>query len=307
MSSIIFVSNQVSERRQNQTNDFEIDVNPPIDARSGDKKIVLEEIIYPNTLSSIHPRNKELFKFKFVITFGNFVYDDSSDVFKNATLKFYHDWIHIPYGHHSLDDLIMFINKTMDLIGCKIERVMGKKCVITFSKMFEVYSVGKQSFDGYKSDVKLPKNKNRHFDKGQYNVKIDITFSKGLVHVLGFVEDVVTFEFKKSNLKSSELMEYAGQYVMDPSFGLNFMCVICDQIVPVKMGYEFKERLAVCPIKLFNPENKNNDLSISYVPKNCVRELRPEVIRSMHFQIKDMNYEKLYFNSGKVVLICDII
>ena len=94
---------------------------------------------------------------------------------------------------------------------------------------------------------------------------------------------------------------------MDPSFGLNFMCVVCDQIVPVKMGYEFKERLAVCPIKLIDPENKNNDMSISYIPKNCVRKLRPGIIRSMHFQIKDMNDEKLYFNSGKVVLICNII
>ena len=274
-------------RRENKTNDFEIDVNPPIDARSGEKSIVLEEIIYPNTLSSVHPRNKEIFKFKFVATFGNFVHHNSLNAFKDATLKFDHDWIYIPYGHHSLDDLIMFMNKTMDLIGCKIERVMGQKCVITFSKMFEVYSVGKQSFDGYTSDVKFSKNKNRHLDKDQYNVKIDITLSSGLVHVLGFVEDVVTFELKKSNSKSSESMEYAGQYVMDPSSGLNFMCVMCNQIVPVKMGYEFKERLAVCPIKLIDPENKNNDMSISYVPKNCVRKLRPGIIRSMHFQIKD--------------------
>ena len=93
---------------------------------------------------------------------------------------------------------------------------------------------------------------------------------------------------------------------MDPSYGLNFMCITCDQTIPVKMGFEFKERLAVCPVELPDPDNKNNRKSISFVPKNCVRSLRAGVIRSMHFQVEDLNGDKLYFNSGKVMLICNI-
>ena len=92
---------------------------------------------------------------------------------------------------------------------------------------------------------------------------------------------------------------------MDPSYGLNFISITCNQIVPVKMGFEFKERLLLCPIELSNDENKN--MTISFVPKNCVRLLRPGVIRSMHFIVEDLNGEKIYFNSGKVILICFLL
>ena len=306
MSSIIFVSNQISERRNNQVNDFEIDINPPIDARARDKKIILEEIIYPNTLSSIHPRNTDLFKFKYKAKFGNFIYNKTTRTFLDGSVELNRDWIHIPYGHHKLDDLIMFLNKHFDLIGCKIIRVMGQKCTITCSKAFHCYSVATSAFDGYDSDVKLCKGQNRSNDVDQYDVKIELKFSKGLKHVLGLKDDDVVFEFVSLSDESSDLMEYKGFYVMDPSFGLNFMCVTCDKIVPVKMGYEFKERLLVCPLRLSNSK-EDDEMSMSYYPKNCVRELRPAMICSMHFEIKDMNDEKLYFNSGKIVLICFIV
>ena len=306
MSSIIFVSNQISERRKNQINDFEIDINPPIDARSGDKKIILEEIIYPNSLSSIHPRNTELFKFKFIAKFANFIYHKTNRKFIDSSVEINHDWIYIPYGHHTLDDLIMFLNKYFDLIGCKVIRVMGQKCVITCSKIFHCYSVATSAFDGFDSNVKLLKSENRTTtDIDQYKVKIELKFSTGLKHVLGFADDDVVFEFIPSSNKSDDLMEYKGFYVMDPSFGLNFMCVTCDKIVPMKMGYEFKERLVVCPIKL-SKSTEDNEMSISFNPRNCVRELKSGIIRSMHFQVKDMNDEKLYFNSGKIVLMCHI-
>ena len=47
MSSIIFVSNQTSSKRVNKTNDFEIDITPEIDGRSGKVEMTVEEIIYP--------------------------------------------------------------------------------------------------------------------------------------------------------------------------------------------------------------------------------------------------------------------
>ena len=91
---------------------------------------------------------------------------------------------------------------------------------------------------------------------------------------------------------------------MDP-YGLNFMSISCDQILPIKMGFEFKECLVLCPIKL--PDKNSEEFMVSFVPKNCVRSLRPGVIRSMHFQVTDLNDVKLYFNCGKIILICNII
>ena len=304
-SPIIFASNQITERRINQVNDFEIEINPPIDARSGRKSISVDEIIYPCTLSSIHPRNRELFKFKFSMTLGNFVYNKASKLFVNSSLNMHHDWVYIPYGHHQLNDLLIFMNKYLDLIGCEINRVMGQKCVITCGKTYHYYSTATFGFDGFTSNKKYKKSTNRLNDADQFNVKIEFNFSSGLKHVLGFTDSDVVFEFKSSNSKSGDVIEYAGLYVMDPSYGLNFMCVTCDEIVPVKMGNEFKERLLVCPIQ-FAISTLNEGMSISHYPKNCNRYLKPGIIHSMHFQIKDMNDEKLYFNSGKIVIICSI-
>ena len=90
---------------------------------------------------------------------------------------------------------------------------------------------------------------------------------------------------------------------MDPSFGLNYMTITCDQIVPVKMGFEFKERLLLCPVEL----TSDDKMTVSFIPKNCVRMLRPGIIRSMHFVVEDLNGEKIYFNGGKIVLICSIV
>lgn len=91
---------------------------------------------------------------------------------------------------------------------------------------------------------------------------------------------MIKFEFKNSNSKSVDILEHKGYYVMDPSFGLNFMCITCDQIVPVKMGFEFKERLVMCPLQLSHLKDRENN-SILFVPQNCVRSLRPGIIRSM--------------------------
>ena len=266
------MSNQVSERRNNTTNDFEIDIKPEVDARSGKKEIVVEEIIYPNTISTIHPRNKDQFKFKFKLTIGRFVHHKSTG-FMTSTLTSEHDWVYIPYGHHNLKDLLIFINKYLKRGGCEIRRVMGQKCSITFNKNLCVYSAGKNSFDGYTSDRYMLKQSNRYENKDQYNVKFEIHFSSGLFHVLGLSDDIVLFELKNSNSVSSDILEYQGKYVMDPSYGLNFMSITCDQIIPVKMGFEFKERLVLCPVEL--PDNTKNEqnMSVSFFPKNCVRPL----------------------------------
>ena len=302
---MIFVSSQISQRRNNKINDFEIDISPEIDARSGRKRIILEEIIYPKTLSTIHPRNEELFKFKYSISFGHFLHHKTNG-FMNKTMNFDKtNWIKIPHGHHSLKDLIKFMNKKLSVLGCEIALVMGSKCNIFFNKMFDVYSRASNSFDAYTNNTLMKKKSSRLNDRDQYDIKIDILFSKGLAHVLGFVDEIVTFDVKHSNDKTDVVLEYKGRYVVDPSFGLNFMCVTCDQIVPVQQGFEFKERLVLCPLQL--SKRNNDEMSISYIPKNCIRTLRPGVIRSMHFRVEDLNGEKLYFNSGKIVLICSII
>ena len=303
-SSIIFVSNQKSERRNNKINDFEIDIKPEIDARSGKKEIIVDEILYPNTISSIHPRNKEEFKFKFKLSVERFFkHKTSGFIYSNSKFTSEHDWIYIPYGHHSLKNLLVFINKYLCKVNCGVKKVMGQKCAISCNKNMFTYSTG--TSDGHENNVYMEKLKNRHLEKDQFDLKIEITFSPELVHVLGIMDNVITFAFKHSNSTTPDILEYKGLYVIDPSYGLNFMSITCDQIVPVKMGFEFKERLLLCPFEL--PNEDIDKMTISFDPKNCVQLLRPGVVRSMHFVVEDLNGEKIYFNGGKIVLICSIV
>ena len=174
-SSIIFVSNQKSERRNNKINDFEIDVKPEIDARSGKKEMIVEEILYPKTISSIHPRNKEEFKFKFEFNLERFV-KHSVTGFKTAKFASQHDWVYIPYGHHELKKLVGFIDKYLNKINCGIKMVMGQKCVINCNKNISVYSSAPLAFDNYQNNVYMEKVTNRLNEKDQCDVKIEITF-----------------------------------------------------------------------------------------------------------------------------------
>lgn len=75
-----------------------------------------------------------------------------------------------------------------------------------------------------------------------------------------------------------------------------------------KWDLEYKVSLLICPVQLPNEsDGVKKDNMISYVPKSSKRLLRPGILHSMHFKVTDMNDQKLYFNSGKIILICTIV
>ena len=100
-------------------------------------------------------------------------------------------------------------------------------------------------------------------------------------------------------------VEYDGLYVMDPSYGLNFMNVDCDSINPVQMGLVYKDSLLLCPVQLPGDINNSNQM-VRYSPTNHRRKLKAGIIDSFRFWIVDLNDEKIYFNSGKVIIVCTI-
>ena len=66
-------SNQISDRRGNRTNDFEIDIHPPLDTRYGNYYITVNEFIYPQTISTIHARNRDDFSCLVILKFSNYM------------------------------------------------------------------------------------------------------------------------------------------------------------------------------------------------------------------------------------------
>lgn len=74
-------------------------------------------------------------------------------------------------------------------------------------------------------------------------------------HVLGLENNVVKFATTET-VESSDVISIDDNYVMDSSFGLNFLNINCDKIMPVQMGFVYKENLLVCPVELPDPEKK---------------------------------------------------
>ena len=213
----------------------------------------------------------------------------------------------MPYGHHVLSDLIVFLNKTLCLFSVSINRVIGNKSILTFCKTMSYYSTAPSVFDGFDNNKYMKKSDSREIDCDKYEMKVIITFSVGLSHVLGFESNTIEFKTSVSTNESIDFEEYKDLYVMDPTYGLNFLNITCDKIMPVQMGFEYKENLLICSLQLPNNNDRHiKDNMISYVPKHCVRTLRPGMIRSINFKVTDLNDLKLYFNSGKIILICTI-
>ena len=304
MSTIIFASNQKSSRTVNQINEFEIELIPPIDARSEHKEIIVEEILYPNTLSTVHPRNKEEFQMKIEMKVATFMKKKNNNIIDTSTIYFKLNEVQVPYGHHSLKDLIIFLNKTLNLFNMSLSCVIGNKSVLTFHKAISYYSSAPNSFDGFDNNKYMKKSDLRVNNCDKYDMKVVVTLSSGLTRVLGFESNTIEFKIEESTTQSNEIEEYNGLYVMDPTYGLNFMNIICDKILPVQMGFEYKESLLICPLQLSDGNTKDN--MISYIPKCCVRKLIPGMIHSIHFKVTDLSDLKLYFNSGKIILICTI-
>ena len=263
MSTVIFASNQIISRRTNQINNFKIKLSPPIDARSGKNSIIVEEILHPNTISTIHPRNKEEFQMNIQMKIAKFMLKKDKTLVDSEVI-FVHEVVQVPYGHHTLSDLIIFFNKTLHLFNMSLACVMGNKCVLNFVKIMSYYSTTPSSFDGFDNNKYMKKSDSRESDCDKYKIEVPVTFSKGLTHVLGYENSKIEFKTNVSTNESKDFEESNRLYVMDPSYGLNFLNITCDKILPVQMGFVYKENLLVCPLQLPN-ETSNTKRQYDFI------------------------------------------
>ena len=147
----------------------------------------------------------------------------------DSNVEFLHELVQVPYGHHSLRGLITFMNKTLCLFNVSLT------CVLNFVKIMS-YSTAPTVFDGFDNN-KHKKSDSRTNDIDKYKVVVAITFSNGLTHVLGLETSKIEFKTNVSTNKSEDYEEYKGLYVMNPSYGLDFLNISCDKIMPIQMGF----------------------------------------------------------------------
>ena len=163
---------------------------------------------------------------------------------------------------------------------------------------------GGMTIDGYSSSsfrkILTSKNSDGH-DKFRISYKFE--FGPGLAHVLGFGNNVVTFLMKPGALKTDYFGIVESEYLMDDSDGLNFIFVDCDKVEPVQLGFTYRSNLLVCSIGI-----EGGTGTVSYSPnKGHEHKLKSGFIDTIHMTVNDINHNRIFFNSGKVLLNCSVV
>ena len=109
--NLLLASNQISERRDNQTNDFEINIQPPIDAYYGNFFICINEFMYQQMILMIHVRNREEFTCLFSLKISNFMLKADRSTYMDGIVEFMHEKVAIPDGNYTADNLLGLLNR----------------------------------------------------------------------------------------------------------------------------------------------------------------------------------------------------
>lgn len=97
--NLVLSSNQISERRDNQTNDFKILIKPPLDTQYGNYFIKVNEFMYPRTISTIHAHNREDFSCLLSLKFSNYMLHSNRNSL-DSEVEFQMDEFVIPNGNY---------------------------------------------------------------------------------------------------------------------------------------------------------------------------------------------------------------
>lgn len=87
----------------------------------------------------VHPRNRDKFSMDITMTIANFMKNKNNTILEGK-VTFKHETIRILNGHCSLDVLLIYLNKTLNLFNVMINRIIGNKCNFHFSKKRTYYS-----------------------------------------------------------------------------------------------------------------------------------------------------------------------
>ena len=123
-----------------------------------------------------------------------------------------------------------------------------------------------------------------------------LDFGPGLGHVLGFEKNIVTFEVKPGTTETDYFGIVDSEYLMDDSDGVD-----CDKVEPVQLGFTYRSNLLVCPIGV-----EGGTGTVSYSPSAHECKLKSGIIDGIYFTVNDINENRIFFNSGKILLNCNV-
>ena len=163
-------------------------------------------------------------------------------------------------------------------------------------------SSGGKTIDGYSSSSFTKKSTCKDSNGyDNYGIFYKLDFGPGLGHILGFEKNIGTFEVKPGSIKTDYFRIVESEYLMDDSEGINFIFVDCDKVEPVQLGFTYRSNLLLCPTGFDGGKG-----TISYLPSRHERKLKSGIIDRIYVKINDINENRIFFNSGKLLLNCSV-
>ena len=288
----------------NQTNDFKIDIQPPLDTCYGNYHIRVNEFMYPQMLMIHMSAIERTFLVCQVLNFPTTCCIQMEHIWMvKLSLK----WINFSFLIANYLELLNYLNRKLYYFGIHFGETVRKHCFIRFQKDFEFFSGGKilsggKTIDSYSSSfVKKSSSKNSS-GHDKFGILYKFEFGPGLSHVLGFENNIVEFTVKPGTSKMSYFGIEESKYFMDESDSLNFIFVNCEQVEPVQLGFTYRSNVLVCLIGV-----EGGSGTVSYSPSGYECKLKSGVIDRIYITVNDINENRIFFNSGKVLLNCSII
>ena len=263
--NLLLASNQISDRRENRTNDFEIDIHPPFDIHYGNYFIVVNEFMYPQAILTIHTHNRDDFSCLASLKFLNYILH-TDGTYLDGEVEFHMEKFLVPDGNYSKTELLTYLNQKLYYFGIIFDETVRKYCFIRFEKYFEFFLQsevlsGGKTIDGHSSSsfrkIWTSKNSDGH-DKFRLSYKFND--------------------------------------------GLSFIFVDCDKVEPVQLGFTYRSNLLICLICI-----EGGMGTVSYSPKGHECKLKSGLNERIHVMVNDINHNRIFFNSGKVLLNCSIL
>ena len=297
----------------NFNNDFVVSFPEIIDAENSKKSIRVLNVAYPKTIDNV---KKEKCGIKLNFTFNVQYLQDGAEA------KFTTDWMFLPSGQYSLQDIIDSLNRLtneFDLVffilnGGRVG-VRFASCVSLFCprvgqngykkrelpNMFNfemtddlLYMLGLSSFvlhpavEKYKAGT-LAQGHPSSIHQTDWEWIYEFLYQTMLVHD----DSTVTVDRKATT--------FYGKYLTDITNGINTIFVYCDKVARSVVG-DTNSRLLTC-IHIQKDNAATGEL-VSYTPPSFVTRLINSKIENVHITLRDTAYNLIQFSAGTVNISC---
>ena len=199
-------SNQNLSYRTNTTNNFVMEIQPPINARDGNTYISVNEIFYPTILSNVNEVMEENFYFSFKVTIKNFVKDQRGTMIASG-VHFEFETVQIPRGFYDAEMLYNILNKQVRQFGMQFLLEKNKTVSLTYNMFLEYWFLPTKSpaIDGGVINKFRKSGQSIYDDHLTWDIEIKLHLNTSCAFMLGFDNEVV---IKQTQSMMTKAVEY---------------------------------------------------------------------------------------------------